>query len=1059
MKLAQGLKSSLVTICCLLFPAVSGAVPLPLAKVPVPEPPNLSQFVKDKGAAIILGKAFFWEMQAGSDGVQACASCHFRAGADSRLTNQLNPGPATPPATLPAFEVGPGPHYPLQPGDFPFFQVFPVDGRVGIDPQTGLPLDPNTVIVRNLNDICGSQGLSLADFLAINAGTPLDGGAASLSPLFGEARQVTGRNAPSVVNAVFNYANFWDGRANNIFNGENPLGPLDVNAGIWVDDGSSPTLVKQRVAIPQGSLASQATGPPLSSVEMSFAGRSFPELGRKLLALPPLARQLVHPADSVLGGLARGVLQGDGSLAGAPGLAGSYRELIQNAFQDRLWNSAKQVTLPAGPGEQNPRFSQIEANFPLFWGLALQLYEATLVSDRTPFDRFLGGNADALTPSAQNGFATFVDKCAVCHSGSELSSAVVGSNAPGCALPDCNPLAFSNNSSNTLIRTDTDPVSFAVRLGDAGFFNIGVRPSAEDRGRGGDQAQGFPFPLAFSTLAKLPGLPFATPQLPAGSSPATPVVVNGAFKVPGLRNVELTPPYFHNGSMLTLDQVVEFYTRGGNFPDNPELAGAMQPIRNLRGNPKKRGELVDFLNSLTDERVRNETAPFDHPQLFIPSGDAADTMITLGATGGSPPEIPPSLSVAPVSSPTLATTLLLSGSVAPLSTVEIRVNSLPPLFASVSGSSWSLSVANLSVGENSISFLASSATGATETQSATVTVLPVATIAGIPPGGKTTQTGATLTIGGTGVVSYRYSLDSAPFGAETPVAAPILLSGLSDAVHSVSVLATDAAGNQQPATNPTTASWVVKANPPLLTLAPPSSPTRVNSQSIGGSVELGVVPTVFVDTAAQVGPVSMVSGNGVSSWSCTLTGLSEGGNNLTVTARDLLSNSSTVSGVILLDTIPPALSLDPVPAVIRGTGVTLTGTVEAGLTPRVAAGGALAGPVTVSGGSWSCALSALAPGQNQITVTAGDPAGNVSSRFAVVEVAIADGNFKGSGVVDISDALTALRIAVGLLQPSAADLSHGDVAPLVNGLPAPDGRIDLSDALLILRKVVGLTSF
>src|SRR4051794_23196331 len=41
--------------------------------------------------AIVLGKALFWDQQSGSDGV-ACASCHYNAGADIRLTNQLSPG-------------------------------------------------------------------------------------------------------------------------------------------------------------------------------------------------------------------------------------------------------------------------------------------------------------------------------------------------------------------------------------------------------------------------------------------------------------------------------------------------------------------------------------------------------------------------------------------------------------------------------------------------------------------------------------------------------------------------------------------------------------------------------------------------------------------------------------------------------------------------------------------------------------------------------------------------------------------------------------------------------
>ena len=50
--------------------------------------PELATYVRDRRAAIALGKALFWDMQVGSDGIQACGSCHFRAGADPRSTNQ-----------------------------------------------------------------------------------------------------------------------------------------------------------------------------------------------------------------------------------------------------------------------------------------------------------------------------------------------------------------------------------------------------------------------------------------------------------------------------------------------------------------------------------------------------------------------------------------------------------------------------------------------------------------------------------------------------------------------------------------------------------------------------------------------------------------------------------------------------------------------------------------------------------------------------------------------------------------------------------------------------------
>jgi hypothetical protein len=73
-------------------------------------------------------------------------------------------------------------------------------------------------------------------------------------------------------------------------------------------------------------------------------------------------------------------------------------------------------------------------------------------------------------------------------------------------------------------------------------------------------------------------------------------------------------------------------------------------------------------------------------------------------------------------------------------------------------------------------------------------------------------------------------------------------------------------------------------------------------------------------------------------------------------------------------------------------------------------------------------------------------------------IVVPDGDVDGNGVTDIGDALKALRITVGLDLPSATELLHGDVAPLVIG-GAPDNVINVADALLIMNKVVGLTSF
>src|SRR5262249_13029408 len=84
----------------------------PLSTVPVPPVFGMEGILADKTAAIALGKALFWDMQAGSDDTQACASCHFNAGADSRAINQINPGQA---GRANGFNHGPPPDNPLKP--------------------------------------------------------------------------------------------------------------------------------------------------------------------------------------------------------------------------------------------------------------------------------------------------------------------------------------------------------------------------------------------------------------------------------------------------------------------------------------------------------------------------------------------------------------------------------------------------------------------------------------------------------------------------------------------------------------------------------------------------------------------------------------------------------------------------------------------------------------------------------------------------------------------------------------------------------------------------------
>jgi cytochrome c peroxidase len=78
----------------------------------------------------------------------------------------------------------------------------------------------------------------------------------------------------------------------------------------------------------------------------------------------------------------------------------------------------------------------------------------------------------------------------------------------------------------------------------------------------------------------------------------------GEFKTPTLRNVALTGPYMHDGSLKTLKDVVDFYAGGGN--SNPYLD---KEIKALNLTAQDRADLVAFLEALTGEMPRNAGPP------------------------------------------------------------------------------------------------------------------------------------------------------------------------------------------------------------------------------------------------------------------------------------------------------------------------------------------------------------------------------------------------------------------------------------------------------------------
>ena len=369
-----------------------------------------SPIVTNKQSAIQLGKALFWEMSVGSDGV-ACASCHFHAGADNRTHNQLNQG---------------GPNYSLKAGDFPLFRFAD-------------PANKYSNILFSTDDVIGSAGAFMQTFQGVNeSDSATDTCAPQVDPLFHinnlNTRQTTKRNTPTIINAAFNFRNFWDGRANNTFNGETAFGLRDTKAKVWL--ATSTKKAKQiSIKLTNASLASQAVAPPLDMMEMSCQGRTFRELGKKLSHRRALETQQVAIDDSVLGEIRD--ISGNG-------LNTTYEQLIKKAFNKKFWYAQ------GGYGSSNSgaTYTQMEANFAFFFGLAIQLYESTLISDQAPVDEppvhddNITGTVfpQGFKEDEIRGLTVFNNAhCNLCHSGPTFSAAI-------------NPATFVKSSSKSPYR-------------------------------------------------------------------------------------------------------------------------------------------------------------------------------------------------------------------------------------------------------------------------------------------------------------------------------------------------------------------------------------------------------------------------------------------------------------------------------------------------------------------------------------------------------------------------------------------------------------------------------
>lgn len=235
-----------------------------------------------------------------------------------------------------------------------------------------------------------------------------------------------------------------------------------------------------------------------------------------------------------------------GPLFGEDPLEQGINETNQDEVLQRIIDEPRYASLfdAAFPDEGSP------VTFPNIIK-ALASFTRGLTSFDTPFDRFESGDNSALSASARRGMNLFFSEdleCFHCHGG-------------------------YNFSDSTVDRT----LAFIERpFHNTGLFNIGGT---------GD------FPADNQGVFEITGDPADM----------------GKFRAPTLRNIALTAPYMHDGSMGTLEEVLTFYAAGGrNITSGPNAGdGRLSPFKDgfINGfsmTEQDQADLIAFLNSLTD---------------------------------------------------------------------------------------------------------------------------------------------------------------------------------------------------------------------------------------------------------------------------------------------------------------------------------------------------------------------------------------------------------------------------------------------------------------------------
>ena len=185
---------------------------------------------------------------------------------------------------------------------------------------------------------------------------------------------------------------------------------------------------------------------------------------------------------------------------------------------------------------------------------AIAAFVRSIVSFNSPYDQYLAGNPDAISAAAVNGMELFFSErleCFHCHGGFNFTDSTTHANT------NVDRAGFHNNGLYNLNGSGDYPEN------NTGLFDM----TGNDRDM-------------------------------------------GRFKAPSLRNILLTAPYMHDGSVATIEDVIDHYARGGRLIEDGDHAGdgRLSPFKSefvggFELSDAERYDLIEFLSSLTDESV------------------------------------------------------------------------------------------------------------------------------------------------------------------------------------------------------------------------------------------------------------------------------------------------------------------------------------------------------------------------------------------------------------------------------------------------------------------------